>query len=554
MSTMQDRQRISIRRAREETPIINVFLKENPQTIYSVAVPQSKSWAEFIDKIKRQFDIDPSFQLKIYQFVNNNNNNNNNNNTDNKNIEYVECNIVENDMSNIKHKASLAISIPNNNNDSNLVSLTDIDNNFVSISKNNDDDINDNDNHDNSDNIGSNDDHDHGNRVVNENNDIQNNVDVDIMKNETENSMNLGLNIDLFGHNIQNINNSSHLNLSFDMKEVYLLLHTHSLKCFHENDKFTIMKDEKNGIILRTRRLIWPSSFQSYPINDVFEFNFDTIKEHWYWAIILCHGGRFAAAIYNGDKIILHKTINRYVVRKKQGKRQANFLSMGKHSQSAGSYKREWNEKKLYKEIQYVLSLWQEYLQHKCHKIFVHAPGIINEQTLFGTHDEQAYLYPINSANNNLVNQQLSNDRLSDIANTFNNVIKSKKDANDHSKIHDSSLFRLFKKDNRIVKIPLTTHAPTMQECKRIHSYLSNAWITFQNYNTITNNLNKKNICFDDNSNNNNEDTLNIQSHNSFERSNLNSNNENEIHNGNDENCHNNDNNIVIVEDDEYAS
>jgi len=322
--------------------------------------------------------------------------------------------------------------------------------------------------------------------------------DIIVMNDENESNVDLGLNIDLFGRNIENINKSHQLNLSFDMKEMYLLLKTNSLKCFHENNKFTIMKDEKNGITLRTRRLIWPSSFQTYPINQAFEYNLGAITEHWYWAIILCHGGRFAAAIYNGSKIICHKTISRYVVRKKQGKRQANFLAMGRHSSSAGSYKRAWNEKKLLQEIHYVLSSWQEYLQHKCQKIFIHAPGIINEVTLFGTHEEQAYLYPSINNNKHFINQQLSDDRLHDIANTFNNVFKFKKDTNDHSKIHESSLYRLFKKDDRIVKIPFTTYSPTMQECNRIHSYLTHAWISFStNDNKNVNDLNSS-LMFND--------------------------------------------------------
>jgi len=218
---------------------------------------------------------------------------------------------------------------------------------------------------------------------------------------------------------------------------------------------------------------------------------------------------------------------------KNKAKDKQIFLNTGKHSKSAGSYKREWNEKKLLKEIQYVLSSWQEYLQHRCHKIFLHAPGVINEQTLFGTHDEQTYLYPPNNNsafgnNHSHINQQLSNDRLNDIANTFNNVLKAKKEAHDSSKIHETSAFRLFKKDNRIFKIPLTTRAPSIQECNRIHSYLSNAWITFQKDNNVMKNLNYENRYFNYFGNNNNNETLDMQHHIDVDDSNMTNLNKNE--------------------------
>ena len=60
--------------------------------------------------------------------------------------------------------------------------------------------------------------------------------------------------------------------------------------------------------------------------------------------------------------MILHKTIHRYVIRKKQGKRQVNYLNKNatQKTTSAGSYKRQWNENKLKIEIQQLLTNWYD--------------------------------------------------------------------------------------------------------------------------------------------------------------------------------------------------
>lgn len=203
-----------------------------------------------------------------------------------------------------------------------------------------------------------------------------------------------------------------------------------------------------------TRRLIWPRNVQM--IENEFEYKLSDVS-NWMWAIFICHGGKFAGAIYKGKNIILHKTLRRYVVRGKQGKRQINHLSTsGVKSGSAGGYKRSANEQKLLNEIRGVLSEWQIYLQMKCQKIFIHLPGKYNSGTFFGTSDEQNFLYP--------KNMQLSEERLM-------NVMNKNKNKN-------VNLFRLRKKDERIVQIPITTHSVTLHEIERVHYWLSTYWMS----------------------------------------------------------------------------
>ena len=40
-------QRSNIRKARQTDPIVSVFMYDNPNTMYSITVPTSKSWKEF---------------------------------------------------------------------------------------------------------------------------------------------------------------------------------------------------------------------------------------------------------------------------------------------------------------------------------------------------------------------------------------------------------------------------------------------------------------------------------------------------------------------------
>jgi len=42
------------------------------------------------------------------------------------------------------------------------------------------------------------------------------------------------------------------------------------------------------------------------------------------WAIVLCGGGHFAAAIINSSGVLAHKCFHRYIVRKKAGGRQSS--------------------------------------------------------------------------------------------------------------------------------------------------------------------------------------------------------------------------------------
>merc|ERR1719384_2193877 len=203
-----------------------------------------------------------------------------------------------------------------------------------------------------------------------------------------------------------------------------------------------MMQDKDKQFSLRTRRMIWPRNLQC--MNEEFEYKLTDISSKWMWAVLIVHGGKFAGAIYHGNKMILHKTLRRYVVRKKQGKRQINHLSTsGVKAGSAGGFKRSWNEKKLLEEIREILSNWMD------------------ELSLYGNNEEQSYLYPEQQKS---LNHELSKERLNEIRNKNKNKY--------------TNLYRLYKKDERITQIPITTHGVTLKELERVHYWLSTCWLS----------------------------------------------------------------------------
>nr|CAD7459685.1 unnamed protein product [Timema tahoe] len=67
------------------------------------------------------------------------------------------------------------------------------------------------------------------------------------------------------------------------------------------------------------------------------------------WAIIMLGGGHFAAAIFHGSEVVVHKTFHSYTVRAGQGGGQSSrdSRSGGSHPKSAGASLRRYNEASL---------------------------------------------------------------------------------------------------------------------------------------------------------------------------------------------------------------
>uniref|UniRef100_A0A2S2P475 Ankyrin repeat and zinc finger domain-containing protein 1 n=2 Tax=Schizaphis graminum TaxID=13262 RepID=A0A2S2P475_SCHGA len=94
-------------------------------------------------------------------------------------------------------------------------------------------------------------------------------------------------------------------------------------------------------------------------------------------------GGRFSAAIFKGEEVIVHKTFHSYTVRAKQGGSQSTQDRSKGGCKSAGASLRRYNEASQLKHIQEILSSWLHHIK-LCNLIFYRAIGPNNRNILFG--------------------------------------------------------------------------------------------------------------------------------------------------------------------------
>ncbi|XP_021933407.1 ankyrin repeat and zinc finger domain-containing protein 1-like isoform X2 [Zootermopsis nevadensis] len=102
------------------------------------------------------------------------------------------------------------------------------------------------------------------------------------------------------------------------------------------------------------------------------------------WAVIMLGGGHFAASIFEGQEVLVHKTFHCYTVRSSQGGTQSSRdgRSGGSHPKSAGASLRRYNEAALIQHVQDIMQSWSSYLG-ACGLILYHAVGH-NRNVLFG--------------------------------------------------------------------------------------------------------------------------------------------------------------------------
>jgi len=91
------------------------------------------------------------------------------------------------------------------------------------------------------------------------------------------------------------------------------------------------------------------------------------------WTILLCSGGRFAAAVFDGNRCLCHKAMHRYTVRKKQGGTQSTRDASGNAPKSGGASLRRYNETRLREDIEAILQEWKEHI-NSSQFIFYFAP------------------------------------------------------------------------------------------------------------------------------------------------------------------------------------
>ncbi|XP_070566888.1 tRNA endonuclease ANKZF1-like [Ptychodera flava] len=148
----------------------------------------------------------------------------------------------------------------------------------------------------------------------------------------------------------------------------------------------------------------------------------ETLTQQMKWCVLMVAGGHFAGAIFDGEKVLLHKTFHRYTVRAKRGSAQGiRDSQQGGHApRSAGASLRRYNEAALIQDIHDLLDDWKESLAD-CDHIFLRAPS-------------------------------------------FNKAI-----------FFSGKNAHFSKKDPRFITIPFSTRRPTFAEVKRVHAELMTA-------------------------------------------------------------------------------
>ncbi|XP_064614070.1 uncharacterized protein LOC135477796 [Liolophura sinensis] len=107
-----------------------------------------------------------------------------------------------------------------------------------------------------------------------------------------------------------------------------------------------------------------------------------SLPDHMTWVVMMAGGGHFAAAIFDRDTVVQHKTFHRYVVRAKRGSAQGSRDSQGNAPKSGGASLRRYNEAALMQDIQDLIASWDDLIK-KCDLIFLRAPSF-NRQIFFG--------------------------------------------------------------------------------------------------------------------------------------------------------------------------
>ncbi|KAJ1653594.1 hypothetical protein IWQ61_006315 [Dispira simplex] len=114
---------------------------------------------------------------------------------------------------------------------------------------------------------------------------------------------------------------------------------------------------------------------------------------HWpyhLWTILMISGGRFAGAVFDNvtGKMVVHKTIQRYTTRRKQGGAQSKNDKSKGPANSAGASLRRYNQRALEEDVGHIIQQWQTHIRESSH-IFVAIPraerkAFLKDNALFG--------------------------------------------------------------------------------------------------------------------------------------------------------------------------
>lgn len=133
------------------------------------------------------------------------------------------------------------------------------------------------------------------------------------------------------------------------------------------------LKNSLGDLISIYRCVVYHKQVQPSTHSDMIGMVTD-IPIHMKWAVLMSSGGHFAGAIFERDKVLVHKTFHRYVVRAKRGTTQSRKDGQGNAPKSAGASLRRYNEAALKEDVRDLLISWEEHVK-SCDLIFLRAPG-----------------------------------------------------------------------------------------------------------------------------------------------------------------------------------
>lgn len=131
--------------------------------------------------------------------------------------------------------------------------------------------------------------------------------------------------------------------------------------------------------------------------------------------IVLFHGGDFCACFFDKKQLVVSKSFHKYIIRKKQGKKQSTN-DKGGHAQSAGSQIRRENEKNLMEDVKEWRDSWEKYFKQS-ELILVQIPDIKNRKLVLGEleHDNRVQNIPFTLPKANMDNSKLAFEKITKI-------------------------------------------------------------------------------------------------------------------------------------------
>ncbi|XP_012275018.1 ankyrin repeat and zinc finger domain-containing protein 1 isoform X2 [Orussus abietinus] len=156
--------------------------------------------------------------------------------------------------------------------------------------------------------------------------------------------------------------------------EMYLSAAKRHLKVFFEND---------NGNIFSIYRCLLHNKKTIPEVDSEMIAQALNSGKRSMWTVIMLGGGHFAAAVFQGGEVVVHKTFHRYTVRAKQGSAQySRDTRMMGNMKSPGTILRRYNES-MHVQIQEFLESWASHINTSS-LILYRAAGPYNRTILFG--------------------------------------------------------------------------------------------------------------------------------------------------------------------------